>query len=191
MLSINFEITEKDIKEYYKNNEFIKYKEAMFVRYMRSPGILKQEAIEILMKKYNQTWSTGIGGCYDMNHRPYYNFYDRRFFCFESYLHFLKNKQLHEEVAAGHILIPTIKFYDYRIENSEWFYEFDSVDYEMFSKDFKMALDNYRIVDKVTLVNDIPVINMDKIDCERELYEYRQVYGEDTLEKVKKLIKRP
>jgi PP-loop superfamily ATP-utilizing enzyme len=61
MENIGFNITEYDIREYlkkHKNDVAIKYKEAMFVKYMREHQEITQESLEILMEKYN--WQDSV-----------------------------------------------------------------------------------------------------------------------------------
>ena len=56
MENIKCEITEQDIREYlkkHKNDETIKYREAMFVKYIRERQVITCESLEILMQKYN------------------------------------------------------------------------------------------------------------------------------------------
>ena len=91
MENIKFEITEQDVKQYlkrHKNDEAIKYKEAMFVKYMREHQEITKESLEILMQKYN--WVTDrIDGLY------FYDDYDRMrsipFKTFDSYLDDINN----------------------------------------------------------------------------------------------------
>ena len=53
MESINFKITESDVIDYLKRHENIKYKEALFVQYIREQQKVTKESMEILMRKYN------------------------------------------------------------------------------------------------------------------------------------------
>lgn len=56
MQDINFKITKQDIVEYlskHKNDEVIKNREAMFVKYMKESNTITKESLEILMQKYN------------------------------------------------------------------------------------------------------------------------------------------
>lgn len=55
MGSIELEITKEDIKEYlskHQEDKNIKYREAMFVKYMKEQGIFTKEAYEILGGRY-------------------------------------------------------------------------------------------------------------------------------------------
>ena len=90
MENIKFEITEQDIRQYlkkYENDESIKYKEAMFVKYMRAnQEKITKESLVILMQKYKFKDSRVDGIYYIDNHRGLKsnNLFDSALNCFVS-----------------------------------------------------------------------------------------------------------
>lgn len=189
MENINFTITEQDIQTYlkqHKDDENIKYKEALFVKYMKEQGLLTKEALEIIMQKYN-SFKVNAAGIYDDNWsktwtamcNPRY-----RFVKFKTYLYRYK-PVFKDNIEVCHVLIPAIKYYNY--DDFDKWYQLD--DDKSLKIDFSEALDNYRIAGKVSFENNIPIINMGIEECEKELYEYEKIYGKD-VERVKQIVRR-
>lgn len=180
MDNIKFEITENDIKDYletYKKDENIRYREAMFVKYMRETGIFTKESLEILIEKYNLFRIINATGIYDDS----YGIMENPCYHLSSFSNYLQHLKL-DISGACHIMVPTIKYYGL---NVEW-YQFED---KTIQKEFAIALENYRIAGKISIVNDIPIICMPNDDCEKELYEYEKIYGDVKVKQIRKIIK--
>ena len=205
MENIKFEITEQDIEEYlkkHKEDETIKYREAMFVRYMREHQKPTQEALEILMKKYNLR-DNRIDGVY------FYDDSDRvrsiPLKTFDSYLDDITNLDIS---GICHILIPTLGYYK-KIEGYKQiqapYYGLNYISKELLNtvpedidKQLKLALEDYCAVNKVDYrINYISKysykllysIKMGREHCRHELEEYSYIYGEDKVKQIRKIIR--
>lgn len=202
MENIKFEITEKDIKEYlkeHKDDEDIKYKEAMFIKYIKEQEILTKEKIEMLMKKYNLE-NVSISGIYDYDNHGILKRQSLQ--TFTSYLDGINNLDIS---GVCHILIPTLGFYDeYRSD-----YQLIGVPYiglnalsikliGTIPEDIKVQLtsaieDYYTVgkIDKIHNHNHSTLINirMGKEHCRKELQEYEEIYGEEPVKIIRKSIR--
>ena len=208
MGEIKFEINEQDIREYLKkhrNDESIKYKEALFMRYMREHQEITKESLEILMKKYNLS-DNRIDGIY------FYDDYDRaRSISFETFASYLDGINNLDISGICHIFIPTVGYYQnvkgYRfIENPCYELHDGLSDLSMkllntvpkdINNQLKLALDDYCAVGKVeyTYTNIghseyVYSIRMGKSSCSHELEEYSYIYGEESVKQIRKIIRK-
>lgn len=197
MENIKFEITESDIKEYlkqHKDDEIIKHNEAMFVKYMKEQTLLTTEAMEILMCKYNDfdIEPVNIMGINNSTNQVSYGFPS-----FNNYLNKIKNLD-----ASGicHILIPTFRSYNLKeyipvgdLRNSlNIIARKLNVSNEDPGYALRSTLDNYILCDKIGRDSLMPMFittfKMSRKDSKYELAKYANFYGEDKVEKIKKLI---
>ena len=80
MESIKYEITEKDIRDYLDNHskdELIRFREALFVKYIKHHDIFSKEKIEMLLDKSSNNIDAAIlGDCCSMLvlKYPFYSF---------------------------------------------------------------------------------------------------------------------
>ena len=112
MENIGFNITEYDIREYlkkHKNDVAIKYKEAMFVKYMREHQEITQESLEILMEKYN--WQDSVvNGIYYRDSNGILK--SEALSDFNSYLDGITNLDIS---GICYIMVPVLSYYsDYK-----------------------------------------------------------------------------
>lgn len=199
MENIKFEITESDIKEYlkkHKDDENIKYKEAMFIKYMREQNIVTKEKLEMMFNKYNFE-DNRMDGIY------FYDDYDIMrsipFRTFDDYLDGINNLDIS---GICHILIPALGYYGEYGKG----YQIIGVPYiglndlsmkligtvpEDINRQLKYAIEDYYTVGKLdkfacgTYVN----IKMGKENCRRELQEYSYIYGEEPVKIIRKSIR--
>ena len=197
MEKIEFEITEQDIEEYlkqHKNDEAIKYKEAMFVKYMREHQEITCESLEILMQKYN--WVTDrIDGIY---HRDNYGILkSESLINFSSYLDGINNLDIS---GICHILIPTLGYYDTASKNFSLITNEIAKELEINGRNFdealRTAIDNYCVSDLINIYREEHfsftlerISLMKKNRCRKELMEYSHIYGEDNVKQIRKIIK--
>ena len=197
MENIKFEITEQDIREYlkkHKNDETIKYREAMFVKYMREHQKPTQEALEILMKKYNLR-DNRIDGVY------FYDDSDRvrsiPLKTFDSYLDDITNLDIS---GICHILIPTLGYYDTASKNFSLITNEIAKELEINGRNFdealRTAIDNYCVSDLINIYYEEHfgftlerISLMKKNRCRKELMEYSHIYGEDKVKQIRKIIR--
>lgn len=194
MENIKFEITEQDIKEYlmrHITDENIKYREAMFVKYMKE-GLVTTEAMEILMWKYNNKVVKPTGIYMDVINSPSYKMF-HEFPNFNKYLSEIKNLDLS---GICHILIPTLKYYRQSEVNSANLYRnLDIIANTLLvpivnnSDVIESTLDDYRICEKVEIEGNIIKIKMSKEHCNRKLEIYQDYYDETKVKKIIKIVK--
>ena len=197
MENIGFNITEYDIREYlkkHKNDVAIKYKEAMFVKYMREHQEITQESLEILMEKYN--WQDNVvNGIYYRDNNGILK--SEALLDFNSYLDGITNLDIN---GICHILIPTLGYYSKDGSN------FSSIVLEVaekmnindtsFDEQINIAIDNYRISKLIRVDREehfgftLERINLMKNDrCKKELIEYSHIYGEDEVKQIRKIVR--
>ena len=197
MENIKFEITEQDIREYlkkHKNDEAIKYREAMFVKYMREHQELTHEALEILMKKYN--FEDGrIDGIY---HRDSHGVLKSESLSnFNSYLDGIENLDVN---GICYIMVPVLSYYsDYKYHIYNWYKELSNVsrklefdiNYEQMQSairnmkgDYLIAFDDRHIYQD----NDI-YFRFSKNESKNMIESYSHIYGEDNVKQIRKIIK--
>ena len=197
MENIKCEITEQDIREYlkkHKNDEAIKYREAMFVKYMREHREITCESLEILMQKYNFE-DDRIDGIY---HRDNYGILKTESLTnFSSYLDCIENLDVS---GICHILIPTLGYYNAVDKNFSLVTNYIAKELEINGRNFdealRIAIDNYCISDLINSYREehfgftLERISLMKKDrCRKELMEYSHIYGEDNVKQIRKIIK--
>ena len=197
MENIKFEITEQDIREYlkkHKNDEAIKYREAMFVKYIRERQVITCESLEILMQKYNFE-DDRIDGIY---HRDNYGILkSESLINFSSYLDGINNLDIS---GICHILIPTIGYYDTASKNFSLITNEIAKELEINGRNFdealRTAIDNYCVSDLINIYYENHfgftlerISLMKKNRCKKELMEYSHIYGEDNVKQIRKIIK--
>lgn len=207
MEKIEFEITEQDIREYLKkhrNDGAIKYKEAMFVKYMREHQEITCESLEILMQKYN--WEDKkINGIY---HRDNHGILKSETLSdFGSYLDGITNLDVS---GICRILIPAVGYYQnikgYRfIENLCYKLHDGLGDLSMkllntvpkdINDQLELALADYCVTGKVEYAYTnigrsgyVYSIRMGKDTCRHELEEYSHIYGEEPVKQIRKIMR--
>lgn len=202
MENIKFEITKQDIKEYlkqHKDDESIKFKEAMFVKYMREQESLTKESLEILMCMYNgeDIKPSGIYmECPRSTDKMFYELPD-----FNKYLKQIENLDIS---GICHILIPTITYYNENkpsipigvINNylRELAYKFNICVDDNLGAIVRNTIINYRICDELGVAEDLDFIpfiipfKMDKEQSEKRLQEYVNIYGKEKVKVITKTI---
>ncbi len=197
MEEIKFEITEQDIREYlkkHKNDEAIKYREAMFVKYIRERQVINCESLEILMQKYNFE-DDRIDGLY---HRDNYGILkSESLINFSSYLDGINDLDIS---GICHILIPTLGYYDTASKNLSLITNEIAKELEINGRNFdealRTAIDNYCVSDLINIYYEEHfgftlerISLMKKNRCRKELMEYSHIYGEDNVKQIRKIIK--
>ena len=197
MENIKCEITEQDVKQYlksHKNDEAIKYKEAMFVKYIRERQVITCESLEILMQKYNFE-DDRIDGIY---HRDNYGILkSESLINFSSYLDGINNLDIS---GICHILIPTIGYYDTASKNFSLITNEIAKELEINGRNFdealRTAIDNYCVSDLINIYYEKHfgftlerISLMKKNRCRKELMEYSHIYGEDKVKQIRKIIR--
>lgn len=197
MENIKCEITEQDIREYlkkHKNDEAIKYREAMFVKYIRERQVITCESLEILMQKYNFE-DDRIDGIY---HRDNYGILkSESLINFSSYLDGINNLDIS---GICHILIPTLGYYDTASKNFSLITNEIAKELEINGRNFdealRTAIDNYCVSDLINIYYEEHfgftlerISLMKKNRCRKELMEYSHIYGEDNVKQIRKIIK--
>ena len=191
MENIKFEIDEQDIKDYlnrHSGDKLIKYREPLFVKFIKHNDIFSVEKVEMLVNKKNIN-NLAIYGMFSASEIKKYSLPS-----FNDYI-------IHQEKdtsAIMHIMIPMLKLYENKIGNFtltnghiEKYLPIDLNDYNCGV--LVDTIENYQIAGKIngniediTKVSDI---NMSKTECNQELTSYMKIYGVDTVDKVKKLVK--
>ena len=197
MEEIKFEINEQDIREYLKkhrNDEAIKYREAMFVKYIRERQVITCESLEILMQKYNFE-DDRIDGIY---HKDNYGILkSESLINFSSYLDGINDLDIS---GICHILIPTLGYYDTASKNFSLITNEIAKELEINGRNFdealRTAIDNYCVSDLINIYYEEHfgftlerISLMKKNRCRKELMEYSHIYGEDNVKQIRKIIK--
>lgn len=201
MEKIKFEITEKDIKEYLENlkkknpeyyEEYFKHKEAIFLQYMKSQSIMTQEALEIIMNKYNFD-DTYVDGTYSYKETGIVS--HNRLNSFTNYFFGIKNLDIN---GLCHILIPALRYYneDKKEISFDQLYGnlgivADKINIPMNnpSESLINALSNYKLCKKVELQDNIIFFTMSREYSEKELLIYQNLYDEDKVKKIRKIVR--
>lgn len=190
MMDIDFKITENDIKEYlkrHKDDENIKYREAMFVKYMKENGIVTKEALEIMMEKYN--WDDeSITGIYRYQD---FKFLHQELSSFNTYLDNIKNLDIS---GICHIMIPCIKYYNcsefrHSICASKANHIAELLGVNSYDEDGSVLLntiDNYRVAELIEDYRTFSRITMSKEKSRRMIQEYSCIYGEEPVKLIRK-----
>ena len=182
METIKYEITEKDIKNYlikHSNDELIKFKEALFVKYIKDQGLFSIEKIEMLLNKSKTLYNyVDIKGIYGFG--EHYGVLDYPVDRFENYL---KTQTIDTSIYL-HVLIPILGLHKDKLfkmeltkENIDEFLpsEFKEYDESILSN----TIENYQITGKIkdkkdVCVNDILLTNY---ECLNILEQYSKIYG--------------
>lgn len=200
MESINFKITEQDIKEYIDrvdSNEYnggytvIRFREAMFVNYMKNENELTAEKLEILLYKLNDI-SLPVNGLYCA-----YNGNEKIESELMTFHKYIKNLKI-DYNAIMHMLIPTIKFYEKKVGNIaltngniEKYLpgRLESYNCHLLSN----AIEDYQIAGKIAKKDEeivyVDDILIDKNECEIELCAYTNMFGKRNVDKIKRLVR--
>lgn len=197
MENVKFEIKPSDIQEYlkqHKEDEFIKYREAMFVKYMKESNIITQESLEILMKKYN--WDERmIEGTYSV--------YDERGYIrqllpsFHSYLDNISNLDIS---GICHIMIPMLSYYN--IDKSRSFSLYAELGDLVRKMEFEHN-ESINYIEKDTYENYVIAYSRDifrffegthiyfsQEKSRKIIQEYASIYGEEPVKQIRKIIKK-
>lgn len=198
MQEMNFKITKQDIIDYldqYKENETIKNREAMFVKYMKESHVITREFLEILMKKYN--WD-------DRRIDGTYSIYDGRGYSrqeelstFTDYLLNIKNLDVS---GICHIMIPCIKYYDHSDfrHNVYWNRVNDiakvlEIEVNAQSDILLDTIDDYTIAGQIAdfrnYYRGYSRITMSKDKSRKLIERYSCIYGEEPVKQIRKLIR--
>lgn len=205
MENIKFEITEEDIKKYlkqHKDDESIKYREALFVKYMRENRNLIKESLEMMIKKDKNIICEITAINMTLKEPPYYLSYHLT--NFDNYLNKIKNVDLS---GICHILIPTLGYYG----NYQYVYRQIGANYpvlkeisnELINKvpttdeleqQVELALDDYYFVgkidkDKGAQQHTTVQIYMSVDHCRKELEKYSLIYGNEPVKVIRKSIR--
>lgn len=194
MKNIKFEITERDIQEYlkqHKQDESIKYREAMFVKYMKEQQEITCESLEILMKKNN--WEDRIiNGTYQ---------YDRSGVLkqeslpnFTSYLNGIYNLDLS---GICHITIPVLTYYNVnkiqqniikQLENLAFEFKLEPLNLGFIEVD---AIENYAIAygNEIFRYNNGINLYLSKEKSSKLIQGYTSIYGEEPVKQIRKIIR--
>ena len=196
MENINFEISEKDIAEYlekHRLDEDIKYKEAMFVKYMKECRVITKESMRIIVQKYNNIVLDVDGLSYMWNaetlFQPLPEFSD-----------YLKNINNLDISGMCHILIPTMKYYgqDNMGRIARYLDLQDvfglSVSENSLLDEIVLATDDYSIANQITKIPDENGVCINKIvlsreDSIRQLIEYESIYGKEAVNQISQYVK--
>lgn len=202
-MKINFEITEQDIKEYlkrHKEDENIKYREAMFVKYMREQEGITCESLEILTKKYN--WEDRvINGTYQYDHLGILK--QESLPNFNSYLNGIHNLDIS---GICHIMVPIAAYYyPYKyyarmnphpkqmlslLVNKMNIVDEDTNDNHLYSVTYD-TIDNYSVTFKNKVCRDSYgiFISLSQEKSRRMIQEYSSIYGEEPVKQIRKIIR--
>lgn len=194
MKNIKFEITERDIQEYlkqHKQDESIKYREAMFVKYMKEQQEITCEALEILMKKYN--WEDRlINGTYQYDHSEVLQ--QESLPNFNSYLNGIYNLDLS---GICHIMIPVLTYYNVnkiqqniikQLENLAFEFKLEPLNLGFIEVD---AIENYAIAygNEIFRYNNGINLYLSKEKSSKLIQGYTSIYGEEPVKQIRKIIR--
>ena len=187
MNEINYSITGEDIREYlkkHKEDENIRYQEAMFVKYMRETESFSKEAIEILLAKYN----TGDNRYQDIG---FNKMMDAFLPTFNSYLSSIKNLDVS---GVCHMIIPAIRFYGNRTSLKAIHIKpvLEALKVESMGDEDDILLDtmeNYKICNQLRTIDNHYEITMNEPRANRELEKYKDIYGSMPILRMEKVIK--
>lgn len=194
MENIKFEITEQDIINYlqkHKSDPSVKYKEAMFVKYLKENGMFTREMFEILLEKSNNKKYL-IGE---------YSYFDNGIFnetampTFDYYLEGIKKLDLS---GICHIMIPTLTYYNIANKRLHVLNELGCL-VEKMKFETSESITNVRndTVENYTIAYGKKIenwcswtdFNFSKEASRKMLQEYVSIYGEEPVKIIKKIIK--
>ncbi len=206
---INFELNNNDIKKSLKNKEFcekynIKYKEALFIRYLNESKDITVEQIEMLTNKYKISNRVSISNLSINNEM----FKDDK----ESYglfNNYLKNIKFDKYGLFEVILAAKANYYEKERFLTYDTYMVDALYRILFLNDKDISLDNFRnlrylnslekeyceVLKNHELANliqcgddDYYYTSIGKKRAEKELEEYSKIYGKDKVNKIKEYV---
>lgn len=195
MENIKFEVTEKDIKEYlkrHKDDKDIKYKEAIFIKYIKEKEILTKEKLEMLMKKYNLE-NVSISGVYDYDNHGVLKRQSLQ--TFTSYLDGINNLDIS---GICHIMIPVLTYYNIANKRIHVQNELSCLVERMGFETKESIIDvrndtveNYRIAYGKKIENwcSWTDFNLSKETSKKMLQEYVSIYGEESVKIIKKTVR--
>ena len=190
MVKIDFQITEEDIKDYlerHSDSKLLKYREPLFVKYIKHRDIFSIEKVEML------TCKSGI------NNLSVYGECDSK--VTKCKLPSFNDYIIHQHVDASatmHIMIPILKLYEKKIGNitltNGHVEKYLPINLDEYNCGVLVdTIENYQVAGKIrgnieemTKISDI---NMSAFECKSELVSYEEIYGKDEVEKIKKLVK--
>ena len=193
------EISTNDIRKYLKDlkknhsdeyEKYYRYKEAMFVKYMKEHNEDTKESLEIRMKKYNSDKISIVG---TSDYDNYSTLKKQTLISFDNYLYGVNNLDIS---GICHILIPTIKYYgEKECYINQLYAELGSVssrltipmEYPM--KIIESTLDDYRVCGKVKTIGNRIHIKMGRDTCRGELLAYQDFYDENKVKRIKKIMR--
>ena len=186
----NIILTDSDIRSALKNEEFIKkynikYKEAIFIRYLNEQKDITLEQIDLLTNKYSFANQISVSNT------------ERNYILFSNYL---KNLTF-DEYAMFEIILASKALY---LDKNKYLMYDTSMIMKLYNKYFKKNknFDKFRNYYLKTLVNhevaglirqDLitgdDYTNINKERAINELVEYSKIYGEDKVDTIKKYVK--
>ena len=197
MENIGFNITEYDIREYlkkHKNDVAIKYKEAMFVKYMREHQEITQESLEILMEKYN--WQDSVvNGIYYRDSNGILK--SEALSDFNSYLDGITNLDIS---GICYIMVPVLSYYSgYKYHIYNWYKELSNVsrklefdiNYEQMQSTIRNMKGDYLIAfdDRHIYQDNDVYFRFSKNESKNMIESYSHIYGEDNVKQIRKVIR--
>ena len=200
MQDINFKITKQDIVEYlskHKNEEAIKNREAMFVKYMKESNMITQESLEILMRKYNLD-NRRIEGTYSIYDGRGYS-KQEELSTFTDYLIGIENLDIS---GICHVMIPILSYYNER----EWYQNFRChqtlfsickqlniiASFEVGDDAITDMKENYLLGfghDYVYREEQDTYFKFSKDKSRKLLERYSQIYGEEPVKQIRRIIR--
>lgn len=194
MKNIKFEITERDIQEYlkqHKQDESIKYREAMFVKYMKEQQEITCESLEILMKKYN--WEDRLNnGTYQYDHSGVLK--QESLPNFTSYLNGIHNLNLS---GICHIMIPVLTYYNVNNNQQNVIKQLENLAFEFKLEPLNLgfievdAIENYVIAygNEIFRYNNGINLYLSKEKSSKLIQGYTSIYGEEPVKQIRKIIR--
>ena len=191
---VNYGITENDIINYlnkHSKDEILKFKEALFVKFIKHQDIFSIEKIEMLANKVNRTNINVSSVCdyhVDLGRIPSY---------VPSFSDYIKNQEL-DTSGYLHILIPALGYYKPKTEEliltNGHIQKYLPFTLEMNEcNKLTDTIENYSIAGKIHNLGDyfygVDDITMSKNECSCMLEEYSKIYGKKEVEKIKRLVR--
>ncbi len=203
MKNIEFKITEHDMIKYlqcHQKEALFQYREALFIQYMKEINGITSEQLEIIMAKYNFD-GRKIRGTYYLKKNPILSSRGcdlvEEPFCqhLSTFSNYLKYYRL-DSAGICHLLIPIMKYYG----NSKFHFNRLYTNLSIVSDTLvipmmnpmsviKSTLEDYRICRKLEIHNQMIYVKMGREQCRREILAYQEIYDDDRIHKIKKIIK--
>lgn len=193
MKAINYEINEDDIRKYlheHRKSELLKYKEALFVDYIKNTKGLTKEKIDILIKKYN------ISNC-DVNTLCFLSDNAKTgVVLLEEFSDHLSKVSRLDINGICHMLIPIIKNNGYDSINRDKIkirlyrdcllhdFGFTYASRDKINDCVDNAIDNYSVANKVKATLDNDILLLSKNNSQLEMKSYSELYGKDVVKTI-------